>query len=198
MANQLQTMAKSDADGLIENVYQGLLTHLTRKEDGVEMVILEPDNKRAFAELRFGKEFEQALRQLQIFVELRQDKGYVISIYGLPKTDIAKKFTPSRGDKARLIDLRSQFDDSSKAVRNRINMGPLLKNIADIENYIEQTTQEPQQVQQQPAPVQQQPAPVQQQPAPVPAGIQNQTNQIGGKIPMGQEPRTAAAPTGAV
>lgn len=142
---QLQSMAKTDPDSLVENIYQGLLQHLTRKEEGVEMVILEPGDKRAFAELSFGKEFEQALRQLQLFVEFRQEKGYVLSIYGLPKTDLAKKFTPSRGDKARLIDLRSQFDNRSKAVRNRINMGPLLKNIADIENYIEQAQQEPQQ-----------------------------------------------------
>ena len=34
------------------------------------------------------------------------------------------------------------------------------------------------------------PLPVQQEPAPVPASIQNQTKQIGAKIPMGQEPIT--------
>jgi hypothetical protein len=36
-------------------------------------------------------------------------------------------------------------------------------------------------------------APVQQEPAPVPAGIQNQTKQLGAKIPMGSEPATAAS-----
>jgi len=201
ISKQLQVLAKSNPDSLIENVYQGLLTHLTRKEEGVEMVILEPDSKRAFAELSFGTEFEQALKQLKLFVELRQEKGYVISIYGLPKTDLAKKFTPSRGDPARLIDLRSQFDNRSKAVRNRINMGPLLKNIADIENYIEQNPNQSEPVQQQtmqqPAPVQQQPAPVQQQqPVPTtqdPPGIQNLNKPDGSKIPMGTKAATAAS-----
>jgi len=186
---QLKVMSKSNPDDLIENVYQGLLNHLTRKEEGVEMVILEPDNKRAFAELSFGKEFEEALRQLKFFVELRQEKGYVISVYGLPKTDLAKKYTPSRGDPARLIDLRSQFDNRTMAVRNRINMGPLLKNIADIENHIEKNIQEPTTTP--PAPVIPTPTvPAKPTPAPVPASIQNQTKQIGSKIPMGQAPIT--------
>ena len=142
VAKQMSAMAKTDPDGLIENVYQGLLNHLTRKEQGVEMVILEPDSKRAFAELNFGQEFEQALRQLTLYVDLRQEKGYVLSIYGLPKTNLAKKYVPKRGDPARLIDLRSQFDNSSKAIRNRINMGPLLKHIADIENYLEKNPED--------------------------------------------------------
>ena len=194
ISNQLQAMAKRDPDTLVENVYQGLLNHLTRKEEGVEMVILEPDNKRAFAELSFGKEFEQALRQLQLFVEFRQETGYVISIYGIPKTTLAKKYTPSRGDKARLIDLRSQFDNRTKAVRNRINMGPLLKNIADIENYIETQQQADTpavQLKTQTSTITPT-APVNKSagPAPTPPGIVNQNRTLSAKIPMGSDPNS--------
>jgi hypothetical protein len=204
ISKQLSSMAKSDPEGLVENIYQGLLQHLTRKEEGVEMVILEPGDQRAFAELRFGTEFEQALRQLQLFVEFRQETGYVISIYGLPKTDLAKKFTPAkRGEKARLIDLRSQFDKRTQAVRNRINMGPLLKNIADIENYIEQAQQDTEPPVN--APIQSLNTPAKstvvpakldvQQPAPTPPGIVNQNRTMAqGKIPMGTKTSIGTQP----
>jgi hypothetical protein len=146
IAKQLSIQAKRDPDGFVENVYKGLLNHLTRNEAGVEMVILDPDNKKAFSELEFGKDFENALRQLQLVVDFRQATGYALSVYGLPKTQLASKFIPKKqGEPTRLIDLRSQYDNSTNAIRNRINMGPLLKHIADIENYLEQTPQEPQQ-----------------------------------------------------
>jgi hypothetical protein len=134
---QLKARAASDQAGLVEDVYQGLLHHLTRKEEGVEMVILDPDDKKAFRELSFGPEFEQALRQLQLVVtESSRDKGYNISIYGFPIGSIAKKYIPSRKDAdSKLVDLTSQFKDGS--IRNMLGMGSLLKNIADIENYID-------------------------------------------------------------
>ena len=134
---QLSARSRSDQAGLIEDVFQGLLHHLTRKEEGVEMVILDPDGKKAFRELSFGPEFEAALRQLQLVVtESNRDKGYNISIYGFPVGSIAKKYVPSRKDAdSKLVDLTSQFKDGS--IRNMVGMGSLLKNIADIENHIE-------------------------------------------------------------
>ena len=143
IASQLSSQTQTDPDGLIENVYKGLLNHLTRNEAGVEMVILDPDNKKAFSELEFGTNFEEALRQLQLVVEFRQATGYVISVYGLPKTQLAGKFIPKKqGEPARLIDLRSQYDSRTNAIRNRINMGPLLKKIADIETYLEKNPED--------------------------------------------------------
>ena len=142
---QLKSRAASDQAGLVEDVYQGLLHHLTRKEEGVEMVILDPDGKKAFRELSFGPEFEKALKQLQIVVtEASREKGYNISIYGFPVGSIAKKYVPGRKDAdSKLVDLTSQYKDGS--IRNMLGMGNLLKNIADIENHIEQQEQEPQQ-----------------------------------------------------
>ena len=149
---QLTSKANSDQAGLVEDVYQGLLHHLTRKEEGVEMVILDPDDKKAFRELSFGKEFEQALKQLQLVVtESNREKGYNISIYGFPVGSIAKKYVPGRKDaSSKLVDLSSQYRDGS--IRNRLNMGSLLKHIADIENHIEKIQQTPTEVPQ-PAPI---------------------------------------------
>ena len=194
IANQLSAQTKTDPDGFVENVYRGLLNHLTRNEEGVEMVILDPSSKKAFSELEFGKDFEEALRQLQLVVEFRQGEGYSLSVYGLPKTELASKFIPKKqGEPTRLIDLRSQYDNRTNAVRNRINMGPLLKKIADIENYLEKNPEDtiPQPVAiPQPSTSVPAPAAVQPVPAPVPASIQNQKTQLGAKIPMGSEPPT--------
>jgi hypothetical protein len=172
MAKQLTIQAKRDPDGFVENVYRGLLNHLTRNEAGVEMVILDPDSKKAFSELEFGKDFEDALRQLQLVVEFRQGAGYALSVYGLPKTQLANKFIPKKqGEPTRLIDLRSQYDSRTNAIRNRINMGPLLKKIADIENYLEKNPEDampaqPTQVKPNPAVVKPKPAPITQPAAP--------------------------------
>jgi hypothetical protein len=142
---QLKSRANNDQVNLVEDIYKGLLHHLTRNEEGVEMVILDPDDKKAFRELSFGSDFEQALRQLQIVVtESNREMGYNISIYGFPVGSIAKKYIPSRKDAdSKLIDLTSQFKDGS--IRNMLAMGSLLKHIADIETYIEQSKEEPKQ-----------------------------------------------------
>jgi dihydroneopterin aldolase len=141
MTKSVKSMAMSDQETLVENVYKGLLHHLTRNEEGVEMVILNPSNKKAFAELDFGENFRQALGQLQLVVEVgTEGEGYSLDIYGIPKTAIAKKFIPKGKDK--LVTLYSLMTKSF-SVRNRLLMGSLLKNLADIENYIDQAEQQP-------------------------------------------------------
>jgi hypothetical protein len=141
---QATKMSKSAPDDFLENVFKGLKYHLTLNEPGVEMVILEPSAKKAFSELSFGKEFEQAVRQLVLSVDYNvTDSGYYLSIYGQPKTQIGKKFIPRSGDL--LIKLLTSITPKYN-VRNRINMGPLLKHLADIENYIEQSDQPQRQV----------------------------------------------------
>jgi len=141
---KISAMAKVDQANLVENIYQGLLHHLTRNEEGVEMVILDPNSKKAFTELSFGKEFEEAIRQLHIIVTMSQrEKGYTISVYGFPVGTVAKKYVPDRKDaNSKLVDLVSQYKDGS--IRNMLGMGGLLKSIADIENYMEkQSIEEP-------------------------------------------------------
>jgi hypothetical protein len=143
---QLKSRAVTDQANLVEDVYQGLLHHLTRHEAGVEMVILDPDDKKAFKELDFGPAFYQALKQLQLVVtESDRASSYNISIYGFPVGSIAKKYVPGRKDaNSKLVDLTSQLKDGS--IRNMLGMGSLLKNIADIENHIEQQAKQPQPV----------------------------------------------------
>jgi hypothetical protein len=143
-AKILKAKAKTDPAGLVEDVYQGLLQHLTRKEEGVEMVILDPDGKKAFRELSFGTDFDKAMRQLQLVVVENMDKtAHIISIYGYPIGSVAKKFVPAgRKDASnKLVDLKSQFKDGT--VRNMTAMGGLLKDISDIANYIEKAEQTP-------------------------------------------------------
>jgi len=146
----LKSKASSNQAGLVEDVYQGLLQHLTRKQEGVEMVILDPDDKKAFRELSFGSEFQQAMKQLQlVVVENTKGLAHIISIYGYPIGSIAKKFVPVGRTEAaaKLVDLKFQFKDGT--VRNMTAMGGLLKDIADITNYIEKIEDQPQQQKQQ-------------------------------------------------
>jgi hypothetical protein len=192
---KLKAKARTDQAGLVEDVYQGLLQHLTRKEEGVEMVILDPDDKKAFRELSFGPEFEKAMRQLQlVVVENMEGKAHIISIYGYPIGSIAKKFVPTKGTSSaanKLVDLKSQFKDGT--VRNMTAMGGLLKDISDIANYIEQIEDQPQQQKQ---PAAKTPVPVQGvKPAGVKPVVKTPTTKplptVGqpmGKQPVGQQP----------
>jgi hypothetical protein len=133
---QLNAMSKNDPASLIRRVFRGTMFHLTRGEDGVEMVILEPSAKKAFSELSFGPEFRKALSQLQLFVEEdHKPLDYYIHIYGIPKTELARKVF-KRGEK--LLTLRSRIEDKVN-FRNVIGMGPLLKDIADIEKIIQKS-----------------------------------------------------------
>jgi hypothetical protein len=189
---QVKNIIKTNPDDFLESVFKGLKYHLTLNEPGVEMVILEPNAKKAFSELSFGDAFEQAVRQLEFSADYRPtSKGYYLTIYARAKTPMAKKFVPRSKDT--LITLLTSMTPTYN-VRNRINMGSLLKHIADIENQIEQAQATPQQVQQQPAPVQQQqPAPVQQNPTGGTPGIRNQTKQPGSKELVGALPVNAAS-----
>jgi len=139
---KISVMAKADQANLVQNIYQGLLHHLTRNEEGVEMVILDPNSQKAFTELSFGKEFETAIKQLHIIPTITMKTGYTISIYGFPIGSVAKLYIPARKDaQSKLVDLTAQYKDGS--IRNMLGMGGLLKHIADIENYQEQHPVEP-------------------------------------------------------
>ena len=179
---QTKSKANTDEIGLLKDVYQGLMFHLTRHEPGVEMVILEPTGKKAFSELSFGPEFKQALDQLKIYVVELGGDNPGIGIYGFPQGSVAKRYIPTNRDAdSKLVELRSQ-QTKTLNVRNRIGMGNLLKNIADIENYIEQ--QDDQQPQQQ-APVATK-KPVQQQPVQSLGLVNKQKPMATSKVPMAQ------------
>lgn len=126
----LKTLAKGDQLDLLERVYSGLLYHATRNEEGVEMVILSPNAKKAFSELTFGPELRKALDDYQLVVNRGQSaKMHILQVYGIPKTAKVKKAMGSANEL--LVQYRSY--SQAKAVRNIIEMGNLLKELADWE-----------------------------------------------------------------
>lgn len=137
VVRQTKSIATSAPDDFLENVFKGLKYHLTLNEPGVEMVILEPSSKKAFSELNFGDDFEKAVRQLTLSVDYTETaSGFYLSVYGRPKTELGRKFIPTSNNL--LVKLLTSITPASN-IRNRVNMGPLLKNLADIENYIDKT-----------------------------------------------------------
>lgn len=127
--SRLTGSVEGQAD-LLKRVYRGLLYHATRNDTNVEMIILSPNAQKAFHELTFGPELENALQDYQLTVHRgTTEKMHEIYIYGYPKTDKVKKVQGS--SKELLIKLRSYAQ--KKAVRNIVEMGDLLKDIADWE-----------------------------------------------------------------
>jgi hypothetical protein len=184
---QAKLLANNNRQQLIKQVYEGLLYHLTKHEEGVEMVILSPTAKKAFSELSFGPEFKKAVSQLQLqVVENHTNDAYYIIIYGYPTTTFSKKVIGT--SKEKLVYLWSSIRDG--VIRNRVGMGNLLKDLADLENQIQEPSANQIPVKQAAQPksknlaASQQPA----KPAPDPASIQNMKKPLGPKIPMGSEP----------
>lgn len=184
---QAKALANSNQQQLIKQVYDGLLYHLTKNEPGVEMVILSPTSKKAFSELSFGPEFQKAVNQLQLqVVENHTDDAYYIIIYGWPTTTFSKKAIGT--SKEKLVYLWSSIRDG--VIRNRVGMGNLLKDLADLENQIEAQPASPiAQTKVKPAVAKSKVAPANtaaQKTAVTPPGIVNQNRTMAqGKIPMG-------------
>jgi hypothetical protein len=132
MEKMLRQLAKGDQLDLLERVYKGLLHHATRNEAGVEMVILSPSAKKAFSELTFGPELREALNDYNLTVNRgSSEKMHLLQIYGTPKT--AKVKAAMGGSKEMLVQYRSYLSGGGTTVRNIIEMGNLLKDLADWE-----------------------------------------------------------------
>jgi hypothetical protein len=94
------------------------------------MVILSPSAKKAFSELTFGPELREALNDYNIVIHRgSSEKMHLLQVYGIPKTSKVKKAMGS--SKEMLVQYRSY--QQSNAVRNIIEMGNLLKELADWE-----------------------------------------------------------------
>jgi hypothetical protein len=176
---QAKSLASTNEAQLIKQVYDGLLYHLTKNEANVEMVILSPTAKKAFSELSFGPEFKKAVSQLRLqVVEKHTDSAYYIEIYGFPETKFSKKIIGT--GKEKLVYLWSSIRDG--VIRNRVGMGNLLKELADIENHIEQQSNQQSQ-QQTPGAVKK---PVQQQAVQSPGLANKQKPMATSQVPMAQ------------
>jgi hypothetical protein len=120
----LNSLAERNQVELIERVYNGLYDHATRKDPQVEMVILTPDATTAFKELTFGPELRETLDDYNFSVNVgKSEKGmHIIEINGA-------LLGKDKGTTQLLIKVRSYAQGAT--VRNIIEMGPLLKHIAD-------------------------------------------------------------------
>ena len=128
--DKLSSLAETNQMELIERVYNGLYYHATRQDPQVEMVILSPNAKKAFHELTFGPELRETLDDYNFSVNLgKSDSGmHIIEING---NLLNATLNEARGKTQMLIKVRSYAQAST--VRNIIEMGPLLKHIADRE-----------------------------------------------------------------
>lgn len=144
MYEQMEKQVKTATDGdqeikeynLVKTVYDGINFHATRGEEGVTMVILSPSAKIAYKELAFD---QRLLKALELYdLKVVNETGLAqhrLSVVGTLKTAEAKKELGKDVNKidtkAVLVQLSTRM--SSGAVRNLVEMGPLLKDLADIE-----------------------------------------------------------------
>ena len=141
MAKQAMVYTKDDnvqqEYNLVKNVYDAINFHATRGEEGVTMVILSPSAKVAYKELAFDARLLSALELYDLQVVNQPGLStHRISIVGNLKTEeaintLGKDNTVNIPAKSVLVDLSSR--KSGGTIRNLVEMGPLLKDLANIE-----------------------------------------------------------------
>ena len=141
MAKQAQAYTQDDnvkkEYNLVKNVYDGINFHATRGEEGVTLVILSPSAKLAYKELAFDSRLLAALElyDLQVINEPGLS-NHRISIVGNLKSEEAVQALGKDGaakldGKSILVQLRTAL--SGGAIRNLVEMGELLKELANVE-----------------------------------------------------------------
>jgi hypothetical protein len=205
------TTPEGSAD-VVTNLYNGIIHHVQGNAQFQTLVILNPSTKVAWKELEFGPGLAQALGHytLSVGVEIGQRGGgnHKLRIYGTPATPEAQvaahsKIT-SKADavnakkkadagqvtgapgKQLLFQLRS-YQQESGNMRNPVEMGPLLKDLTEvqkIEDLPDQTSiEQPEQITQ---------AEPEQTTQPTPAQPQAEPEQRG--VPSGMTPIAPAGP----
>ena len=141
MAKQVAVYVKGDNTQmeykLVQKVYDAINFHATRGEEGVTMVILSPSAKVAYKELAFDSRLLAALElyDLQVVNETGA-ANHKLHVIGNLNTEEAVKTVGKDGaqkipQKNILVTLRTAH--SGGAIRNVVEMGALLKDIANIE-----------------------------------------------------------------
>jgi len=112
----------------VERLYKGINQHATRGQDGITMVILKKTpNAPGFTELQFGKVLQDAMENTDLSVEYSTpgQGSAIVDVLGVPL---------GGGKPQLLVRLRGNFKSEGKGyVRNIVEMGPLLKTLAKIE-----------------------------------------------------------------
>lgn len=144
----------------IENLHKGIVHHAQGDAKGQTVVILNPKAGLAWQELEFGDELISALKSFRLettvsVAGIDGENNHILKIYGRPidskavvamqstissAADATKAATAAKQSKVAqkvdpelLIQLRSYIQDVGPTIRNIIEMGPLLKDITDVE-----------------------------------------------------------------
>jgi hypothetical protein len=118
---------KSEYDFVTE-VTKGVVHHATLGED-IRVVVISPSAKKAYTELQFGTELYKALESYDLVPVLDVEKtNYKLLVYGYPKDQKAKRVN---NDKSMFVQMRSYLQDG--AARNVVEIGGLLKDLADVQ-----------------------------------------------------------------
>jgi hypothetical protein len=159
---------------VVTNFYKGIIHHAQGNSKFQTLVILNPDSKTAWKELEFGPSLEQALGnyKIEVTVEVATARGagnHKLKIYGkaiTPEAVIASQASidsevdakkakkkvdsgqvPLHSGNEMLFQLRS-YQQESGNMRNPVEMGPLLKNITEVQKIEDlpdlSTTEKPQ------------------------------------------------------
>jgi len=141
MAIQVQKYVKGDNTQmeykLVQKVYDAINFHATRGEEGVTMVILSPTAKIAYKELAFDSRLLSALElyDLRVVNETGSANHRLHVIGNLNSEEAVATVGPDGAQKIPtkniLVTMRTAH--SGGAIRNIVEMGPLLKDLANIE-----------------------------------------------------------------
>jgi hypothetical protein len=169
----------ASASQVVTDLYNGIIYHAQGSETKQVVVVLNPSAEKAWAELEFGESLATSLASFRLETKLtlagQGDKdNHILQIFGRPlnsvaavamdtniTTDkqaaqalvVAKKRAP-KVDPELLFQLRSYIQEAGPTLRNIVEMGPLLKDITEVQqiqnvaNTSQSSTQEPQAAQQ--------------------------------------------------
>lgn len=146
------------ASDVVTDLYKGIIHHAQGSETKQVVVVLNPSANKAWAELEFGESLEKSLAAFRLETKLtlagQGDKdNHILQIFGRPLNSIAavamdnsinsdeqalkalqvaKKRAP-KVDPELLFQLRSYLQEAGPTLRNIVEMGPLLKDITEVQ-----------------------------------------------------------------
>lgn len=144
---------------VVTDLYKGIIYHAQGTETKQVVVVLNPSANKAWAELEFGEQLESSLASFRLETKLilagQGDKdNHILQIFGRPANSVAavamdsnitsdeqaqkaatvaKKRAP-KVDPELLFQLRSYIQEAGPTLRNIVEMGPLLKDITEVQH----------------------------------------------------------------
>ena len=148
----------STATEVVTDLYKGIIYHAQGTETKQVVVVLNPSAEKAWAELEFGDKLESSLASFRLETKLilagqGVKDNHVLQIFGRPADSVAavamstnitsddqaqkaaavaKKRAP-KVDPELLFQLRSYIQEAGPTLRNIVEMGPLLKDITEVQ-----------------------------------------------------------------